>query len=490
MKICFIYPDVEGVEQYGFRKFYHGIGSISSCLKAGGHDTSLIYLEDRLSKQDFFRQIEKMSPDLIAFSSTTNQFEFVQTYASYIKEIMPNVPIIVGGAHPTLSPETVIKDQNIDFVCVGEGEYPMVDLANAIDKNKSFKNEDCRKIENIWTKNNGEVVRNSLRPLVNNLDVLPFVDRELFNFEDMVSHTNGWVDIMASRGCPYNCSYCCNHVFKKTFAGLGRYVRCRSVPHVLEEIRKLVSDYDVKILNFQDDAFTLDHSWTLEFCDAYKKEFDIPFWINTRVDRTNEKIIKCLADAGCKGIRIGLESGNEEIRKQILKREMSNDDIRNFFSTTKKYGLETYTCNMIGIPGETSQKIDDTIQLNRDIEPNYLQFSVYHPYPMTELYDICTREGYYNGEDSLLTYYDKKSVLKLPTITQEELSCAYDRFYALKFGLALKYRHHNVYNIYNILRKLYRNDVVLVSHFNKIVAIKNHLQGKSVSSRYKGVKQL
>lgn len=490
MKICFVYPDIEGVEQYGFRKFYHGIGYISSCLKAAGYDTSLVYLETRLSKSEFYKQIERISPDLIAFSSTTNQFEFVQTYTSMIKEIMPNIPIIVGGAHPTLSPETVINDENIDFVCIGEGEYPLLDLANAIDKNKDYKNEDCRKIENIWAKSGGNIIRNSLRPLISNLDILHFADRELFDFKEIVSHTNGWIDIMASRGCPYNCSYCCNHIFKKTFTGLGKYVRFRSVSNVLEEIKKLVSCYDVKSLNFQDDAFTLDHNWTQQFCDEYKKEFDIPFWINTRVDRTNEDIIKKLADAGCKGIRIGLESGNEEIRKKILKREMSNDEIRNFFSLARKYGLETYTCNMIGIPGETSQMIDDTIQLNRDVEPNYLQFSVYHPYPMTELYDLCIREGYYNGEDSLLTYYDKKSVLKLPTLTQEELTDAYDRFYALKFELALKYRHNKLHNVYNMLRKLYRNDALLVSHLNTIIIAKNRLQGKNSSSRYQGVKQL
>lgn len=488
MKICFVYPDIEGVEQYGFRKFYHGIGYISSCLKIAGHDTSLIYLEDILSKSEFARKIENISPDLIAFSSTTNQFEFVQTYAFYAKEIIPNIPIIVGGAHPTLSPNSVLKDTNIDFVCIGEGEYPLVDLANIIEHNKG-KNKDYRIITNIWTKYGEEIIRTPLRPL-NNLDVLPFADRELFNFEEILSHNNGSADIMASRGCPYNCSYCCNHMFKKTFTGLGKYVRFRSVSNVLEEIKELNKSYNINNLNFQDDVFTLDHNWTRTFCKEYKKEFDIPFWINTRIDRVNEEIIKDLANAGCSGIRVGIESGNEELRKKILKRDMTNEEIRNFFALTKKYDLETYTCNMIGIPGETSEMIDETIQLNHEITPNYLQFSVYHPYPMTELHDLCIKEGYYNGEESLLTYYDRKSVLKLPTLTQEDIIKKYDKFYALKFELAMKYRGGRFYDIYNILRKLYRDDVRLVSHLNMFFMIKNHLRGKNVTSKYRGVKQL
>lgn len=484
MKICFIYPDIEGVEQYGYRRFYHGIGYLSSYLKMAGYKTYLIYLDKELEKSIFIKKIEEISPDLVVFSATTNQFPFVNKYASWIKEI-GNIPIVVGGSHSTLSPKSVLKDKNIDYVCIGEGEVPLLELANAIKENSDKTN-----IKNIWLKNNEEIIENPLRPLITDLDTIPFADRELFGFKEIVSHTGGWVDIMASRGCPYSCSYCCNHMFKKIYKGLGKYVRFRSVSNVLDEIKELTKKYDAKVLNFQDDSFTLNHKWTKEFCGAYKKEFDIPFWVNTRVDVINEEIIKDLVNAGCKGIRVGIESGNEELRKKILKRDMTNEEIRRFFSFTKKYGLETYTCNMIGIPGETPDMIDETIQLNREIAPNFLQFSVFHPYPMTELYDLCINDGYYNGKDTLPTYYDKRSILKLPTITQEEIADSYDRFYVLKFELALKYRYGRVGDIYKILLRLYGGDnVSLTKHLNSIVTIKKRLQGRDVA-RYKGLKQL
>ncbi len=434
MKVCLVYPDIGGVEHYGARKFYHGLGYISSVLKGAGHETTLLYLQTAPTKEALLQQITSLAPSVVAFSATTHQFPYVVKCARWIKEEMPAVWTMVGGAHPTLVPEQVISEPGVDVVCVGEGEYPMLDWVSALQEGK-----DVTHIPNLWLRQGENLLKNPLRPLIANLDELPFADRELFGFDQILAKNDGWVDMMAGRGCPYGCSYCCNPTLRERFSGLGKYVRFRSVENLLSEIRFLTSHYVVKTLNFQDDVFTLDRDWTLQFCQAYRKQFSFPFWINTRVERVNdEEMVAALVHAGCCGVRIGIESGNESLRAEILKRHMSNDEIRQAFALANKHGLNVYTCNMLGVPGETAAMIEETIALNRELEPADLQFSVFYPYPMTELYDLCAREGYLGEGETLPSYYERKSILHLPTLTSEELGREYDHFQELKVELRMK----------------------------------------------------
>lgn len=454
MKICLVYSDVGGVAHYGARKYYHGLGYLSSVLKHAGHRTALIYLWAEPVKDEFLQRVVAIDPDIIAFSATTHQFPYVAKCARWVKESLPKKLCIVGGPHPTLVPEDVLANPDFDLVCVGEGEYPLLDLVTALQEGREITH-----IPNLWLCQGGDLIKNPLRPLLANLDELPFADRDLFDFEQILANNDGWVDMMAGRGCPYACSYCCNPSLREKFKGLGRYVRFRSVENVLSEIRFLASRYRVKTLNFQDDVFTLDRNWTLRFCWEYEKEFAFPFWINTRVERiSDEEIVAALAHAGCRGVRIGIESGNERLRAEILKRRMSNNEIRHAFALARRHGLNVYTCNMLGIPGETAEMIQETIDLNRELQPADLQFSVFYPYPMTELYDVAVREGYLIEGVSLPSYYERKSILRLPTLTPEELEQGYDRFQQLKDDLRFKRENPRKYRVYQVLRLLFWGD--------------------------------
>jgi radical SAM superfamily enzyme YgiQ (UPF0313 family) len=454
MKVCFVYSDIGGVEHYGARKYYHGLGYLSSMLKQAGHATRLIYLQQEPTRDEFMAQVSAIAPDVVAFSSTTHQHPYVEECVRWIKESAPYLLTVCGGTHSTLVPEAVIANPDMDVVCVGEGEYPLLELANALQEGRDFAD-----IANLWLRRNGETIRNPLRPLVSNLDELPFPDRELFEFDQILAANDGWVDMMAGRGCPYQCSYCCNPALRERFKGMGRYVRFRSVENVLAEIRALAGRYPVKTLNFQDDVFTLDRAWAIQFSQAYGKEFDFPFWINTRVERINdEELVAALAHAGCCGVRIGIESGNENLRAEILKRRMSNAQIRAAFALARKYGLDIYTCNMLGIPGETAEMIEETIALNRELEPADLQFSVFYPYPMTELYDMSVRNGYLIEGQSLHSYYERKSILRLPTLSTAELERGYDHFQQLKNELRMKREHPGKYRLYKVLRFLLGGD--------------------------------
>ncbi len=437
MIILFIYPDIEGVKHYGARKFYHGLAYLSAVVKQDGHETELYYVDREPAREDFLANVRAASPDIVAFSSTTHQHPFVERWAAWLKEAEPGLVLISGGTHPTLAPEDVLSSPHLDVVCVGEGERAFRELVQRLEAGQPY--EDVR---NLCMRRGDAVIRNPLRPLVADLDDLPFPDRELFDFDALLRANDGWVDMMSGRGCPYHCSYCCNPGLQDRYRGLGKYVRFRSPAHILAEIRGLQARYPVSTINFQDDTFTLNETWTLEFCEAYGQEVCLPFWINTRVERLSEEVVKALADAGCRGVRIGIESGNEGLRRDILKRHMSNDEIVAAFRRLRKHGLKAYTCNMLGVPGETREMIEETIELNRRLEPDDLQFSVFYPYPMTELYDVAVEKGYYvPAKGSLSTYYSRTSVLNLPTLTPQELAEEYERFVALKNELSLRRRH-------------------------------------------------
>lgn len=456
MRVCFVYADVGGVEQYGARKFYHGVAFLSSILKAAGHETSLLYLDQEPERASFMEQLDALNPQVVAFSSTTHQHRFVSQCAAWLRQDRPHLFCLSGGIHPTLVPEEVVADTNLDAVCVGEGEHALLELVTALEAG-----EDWHGIANIWWRDEaGNVTRNALRPLVTELDTLPHPDRELFDYANILGKNGHVADMMAGRGCPYNCSYCCNHALKRRYSGLGAYVRFRSPDDLLGELAEMAARYDIRVVNLQDDTFTLHKSWTIAFCQAYAARFDYPFWINTRVEHLDAEMIQMLAEAGCQRVRIGIESGNEALRRTILKRKMSNDDFRRAFSLLHRYGIETYTCNMIGIPGETPEMIQETIDLNRELSPTKFQFSVFYPYPMTELGDTCLEQGMIEPKTlESTTYYDRASVLSQPTLSQEALAEGYDRFVELRAELSLKRRGGWRYWIYRLIYKLYGGDM-------------------------------
>ena len=384
--------------------------------------------------------------NVVVFDSSQGNSAFQIEMIRWAKQEYPDLLIVSGGVHATLAPEQVITNGAIDVVCVGEGEYTLLELASRLEAGRDYVN-----VPGTWARRNGQIVRNPLRHLVEDLDELPFADREVFDFEEMLRENDGWVDMMSGRGCPYDCSYCCNPGLRKRYRGLGKYVRFRRVSHVMAEIEAIARRYEIKTINFQDDTFTVDRDWSLEFCRDYASRYEYPFWINTRVEKIDEEVVRALADAGCKGVRIGIESGNEQLRNEILKRRMSNEEITRAFRLLREYGLDTYSCNMLGLPGETLGMIRETIGLNRQLEPTEFQFSVFYPYPMTELYDRTVGKGMLRPGESLSSYYEGHSILNLPTLTPDELAQGHEGFEALKRELALKRRSPWKYRVYRIL---------------------------------------
>jgi len=440
LHILFIYPDV-GDPQIGERTggFQIGIGYISSVLKADGHQTSLLHITRNIDRDKLLYEIKKYKADLIACSSTTPQHPLVEKYTSWIKEEI-DTPIICGGIHTTLCPDQVLSSKSIDMICVGEGEYPMLELVRNMEKGESIYD-----IQNLWIKKpDGTVKKNPMRPLISNLDALPFPDRELFNFQRLLRLSHSVAEFMGGRGCPYNCSYCCNSILKSVYNGKGPYLRIRSVENVLAEIRDVTEKYNVKIIEFHDDTFTLFPQWIEEFCEKYPKEFDLPFWCNARVETMNRQILTSLKKAGCQQLHIGVESGNEWLRQTVLKRNMTNQQIINAFKNAHELGIRTLSFNMVGIPFETPEMVEETIQLNKLIQPDVIFVSIFYPIPNTELWNMCEQNKYLT-QNHVYSYFEDHTTLDLPTMSKQQITQLYHKFYNMALEKAMKTFHPTAY---------------------------------------------
>ena len=449
MNVLFIYPEIYSFG--GGVRLHYGIAYMSAVLKKDGHQTSLLRITKEISKEKLVNEVKRLKPDVICFSSTTNQFPYVKLYAGWVKIL--GIPIVCGGVHATLSPDEVISCVGIDIVCMGEGEFPLLELVNALKSGCAYDN-----IPNLWVKKNGEVTKNPIRPLITELDGLPFPDRELFLHEKSLEKWGGELTFMAGRGCPYGCTYCCNHALRKIFNGKGPYVRIRSVNNLLKEIRHITKEYGglVKKLNFEDDTFTLFPKWLKEFTSAYKKEFSYPFSCNVRVETVNRQVLSSLKDAGCYAIKLGVESGDEWLRRNILKRSMTNEEIIRACKTAHELDLKIYVYNMLGLPFENPEMIEETLKLNRQIDPNMMQTTIFYPYPNTELYNVCKQEGFLTKKHKQ-SYFDTGTTLNLPALTQAQINHYYIQFQEMSIESSIKTFHPKLMRAYKLAKRVLRS---------------------------------
>lgn len=416
MKILFIYPNI--VESP--KDFSTGLATLASICKKQGHQTSLIDSTFGISEPEILNKAKRFSPDLIAITTATNDFDYACKIASLLKQNFKS-PIIAGGFHPTIAPEEVISKDCFDIVCVGEGEKALIALIKSLEQGKINT-----KIKNLWFKKTNKkgkliIIKNPLGALIQDLDNLPFPDRELFNYDKYLNWNHKTLSVISTRGCPYQCSYCINHLLTKMYEGKGKYVRFRSIDNIFTEIKQALDMYgeNIKNIEFYDDTFTLDEKRINEFCKRYPKEIGIPFNINARVNAVNPKLLKSLKKAGCVRVSIGVEAGDSKIRNNILKRNMTDEQIINTFKSARQAGLKTYSFNMIGLPFETKQTIKKTIELNRKCQPDFVGVSIFNAFKGTEIYDLCKKNNLLKQNYS--KSYFRESNIKNPNFTQAEL---------------------------------------------------------------------
>jgi len=442
MKILFVWPNIESRARHEANM---GIAYLSAVMKKTGHQT-LLFTPETFSKTEFLLRVRQYNPDLVGFSVTTHQYPYAAEYAKSLKKER-DVPIIFGGFHPTLSPDSVIANPDIDMICRGEGEYPLLELVNALVEKKDPSN-----ILNLWVKKNGKITKNPLRNLIEDLDSLPYPDREFINQEEILRNNGYRLDLATGRGCPYNCSYCCNSALRLVNQSKGKFIRKRSVDNVLGELDAILKKYQVREIHFQDDMFLLDKDWLKEFSEKYPQKYQIPFHISARVEHIDRKSSELLRKVGCVSVTIGVETGNEQLRKEVLKKRLSNKEILRARQLLRETGIKVCALSMIGVPGETPAMAQETLDFNKKLNPDWLACSIFSPYPGTALYQLCQEKGHFqkNFDGYSPSYLDEKSalILNLPTFPPKQVIKGHRKFMDFAMGKYLREKYPVLYPFY------------------------------------------
>lgn len=407
-KVTLVYPDVlEGASWGGY--YYSGVGALSAVLRRDGHEVSLLHIKRPVARSEFLSLLsDQLSPDLanvLGFSVTSNMLPFAAEWAKWSAGL--DAFTIFGGVHPTLAPEKTLILEGVDAVCVGEGDSALPELATALAAGRPPGG-----ISNIWTKTGAGITRTPVRPLVGDLDTLPYPDRGIFDYPSLYHERQGQATMMVSRGCPYNCSYCCNHALKELYQGLGRYVRFRSVAGVIGELKQVLAAYPfVRGFVFDDDILPLNRRWFEEFAREYRDEIRLPFACNLRPDLAKEDTVHLLKEAGCNEVRFGVESGDDRIRNAVMNRKLSRQDILDAFAACKREGMRAYAFNMVGLPHESVHDMLDTVRLNAEIGADTSRVTIFYPYEQTKLYETSKELGLLTGR--VVTDYAKDSILDI-----------------------------------------------------------------------------
>lgn len=400
---------------------YPGLYYICGALRSSGHQYEVI-ATNRMAK--ILDHIDSFHPDLIGFPTMTGIHKDILQTTSEIKRQHPNAKIILGGIHPTLYPE-VLNDPAIDFICRGEGEWPLVNLLDAIDTKTTVYD-----IPNISYKRDDAIILHEMRPLIDPLDNLPFPDYSIYRNVPVIA-SDTYPTVFMTRGCPFSCSYCHNSNQKKIYRGLGKYVRSFGIERILDEVEAAITHYPAARAVFLGaDTIGNDMPWLSGLLSQYRARFTLPYTCLVRPEFISEELVRLLKSTNCHMIAFGIESGSERVRRDILQRKYSNAQLIDAAALLKKYGIGFRTYNIVGFPSETKEEMMATLNLNLKIKPDFPWCSIFTPYPETTLSDFSIAYGYldknftYNNvptsffNDTILKNVDRNFILNLHSFFQ------------------------------------------------------------------------
>lgn len=344
-----------------------GIMCLSAVLKAAGHKTELIQTE----AEDIHAAMQRLSPDFVAFSIMTGDHGHALQCNAALKRRYA-YQAIFGGPHCSFFPE-IAEEDGVDYVVQGAGELVIREIVE------------------------GRLAPGSYRgDIAEDFDVLPFADRELL-YKYTRFHDNPIKNIMTIRDCPYNCSYCYNHLWKELYRDQRqRLFQRRSVDHVVAEIAAIRSRYPLEKINFLDDNFLQQRDWLKEFCQRYRIEVGLPFLVNVRANLVEEEMVRELCAAGLEMVNFALESADPIVQRDVLNRgEFSNDSVAATLAIFRKYKVRVRMQNMIGLPlDDPLADALNTLQFNLRHRVDDAWVSIFQPYPRTRLARYCLEKGF------------------------------------------------------------------------------------------------
>ncbi|MDD2707173.1 MAG: radical SAM protein [Verrucomicrobiae bacterium] len=455
MKILLLWPNKE---QWGSKP--NSISLLSAVLKKGGHEIRLVdttfvdfgNLDNTAvgSRARIFKPVDlkgfdlqkkpralddlmqesvgDWSPDLIGVSALTDEIEIGLQLTRLCKRRFPHVPVVWGNKGATLEPEKVMERGEVDYGCRGEGDEFFPEFAACVEAGGNPEN-----LSNLVWRSEGRTRLNPLRPPRQVLDELPYFDYSPYDKRQFLKPFDGRLyrggDHMISWGCPNSCTYCTNESLRKMYGGAaGRLLRSYGVERIVAELEYLARKWDLEFFKFHDEDFCLKPLHYLQkLAETYRARVGLPFTIMANARSVTPEKAKLLQQMGCRSVSLGIEAGNDRIRREVLQRRESRQDIVRAVRNLNDLGIRTSAFNMLGLPFETRETIRETIGLNREAQVQYPAVNFFFPYPGTRLYETAVQHGFYDPNQAAV-YRSDEPALKFPELTREELILYRERF--------------------------------------------------------------
>ncbi|MBU2472863.1 MAG: radical SAM protein [Patescibacteria group bacterium] len=352
--------------------------------KNSNHQVSVIDAQvEKLSYSQLTQRIEESSPDVVGITAMTFTLIDVIKVIELVKKIDSRIKIILGGPHAHIYPKETLDIPGVDFVVLGEGEKPLLELLENIENPEELKN-----MKNIAFKDGDQIIVSECQDYNQNLDELPFPAMHLTPYKKYWSILSGdkvITTMFTSRGCPYRCTFCDR-------PNMGKLFRARSSKNVVDEIEERLK-MGIEEIFIYDDTFTVNKQRVIDICDEIiKRNLKFSWDIRARVDTVNQEILEKLKQAGCARIHYGVESGTEKILK-VLNKGIHLDQVKEVFSLTKKIGISTFAYFIIGCPTETKEDILQTIKFAKKLDTDFVQITLLTPFPATKIYNDALEQG-------------------------------------------------------------------------------------------------
>jgi radical SAM superfamily enzyme YgiQ (UPF0313 family) len=359
-----------------------GLLYLQGALERSNHES--IFLDANAERWDYattVRNVLRQSPDLVGLQAMTFTMPDAYRMAVHLKEVAPELPIMIGGPHPTLFPLETVSLPAVDFAFAGEGE---VDLIHFLD---CFEDEQARaSIPGVACKQDGQPSFTPSRGLLPDLDQLAFPARHssrLDLYHSVLAKRNPITVMITSRGCPFNCVFCNR---------MGRKYRWHSAEYVLREFEEIAS-LGIGEVFIHDDTFTLRRDRVEAICSGLiKRDLGLIWEARTRVDCVDQELLELMANAGCRRLSFGVESASPKVLDSMRK-GIDLDRVRSVFGWAKEVGITTLADFMVGSLDEELDDVKTTFSFAKTIRPDYVQYSICSPYPGTPLYEIGRETG-------------------------------------------------------------------------------------------------
>ena len=467
------YLDVYGRINVGKNSsFPLGLGYMASVLKQRDIDVKIFDPEaEGKNYQALQEDIVEYSPTLVGITSATANFSGALKIVQLIRDSAPHMLTMIGGIHASALREKLFElyPDAFDLLCYGEGEYTLLEVVEALQGSQDFS-----RIKGLIYQENGVVIANPPREFLQNLDELPVPARELVDLDNYRVQPQFYrgcksATMITSRGCPFGCTFCASELT------LGSKFRMHSAEYVLQEIDLLVREYGVKHLVFVDDCFTVNKKRLKTICqEIIEREYHISWHCFARVDTVNEELLKVMRQAGCFSLLFGIESGNDDILKNVHKK-LTLSQAEETLRIANRLGFKTVCGFIIGLPGETKDTIQDTINFAKKLNPTIASFNFLIPFPGTEIYNESYKE-----QLDCITDWDiynpkpKTPLCVLPNVSQKQLqqliSKAYIQFYARPTQWIRILRH--VKNMREVF-SLFRGGIGLMNKVREWITLRN-----------------